>query len=321
MLCSNFYFDATSITIPEKVRGKYTVSGIEMSTFKSCEKLKEVVIPRTVTYIGDDAFVGCTNLTNITVDQDNPCYCSENGVLYNKDKSTIICVPPGLEGVFKIPSSVTFIGRNAFSFCRKLEGIEIPNSVSYIGAHAFENCSGLKSIVLPEGISELEIGVFLGCKNLSNVDLPTSTKYIKFNAFKNCKSLQEINIPSNVKDIAFNAFEGCTSIVNFNVDSKNSRFSSDDGVLYNKKKTTLIRMPAAKEGSFVVPQKVKQISEYAFHKCQKITSVTIHKNVKTIGDCAFYECNNMDLLIDDSKENENLKKGWKYIHVKTTWLK
>ena len=110
------------IVIPNTIEG-YPVTSIGFSVFGGCDRLTSVTIPDSVVGISEGAFFnpstsGCSSLTSINVDVNNNNYCSDNGILYNKAKTKIICYPSGKAGTnFTIPNSVTSIGRYAFFEC------------------------------------------------------------------------------------------------------------------------------------------------------------------------------------------------------------
>jgi hypothetical protein len=129
----------TSITIPNSVTsiGDYAFDGCDITS---------IIIPNSVTRIGDGAFLYCESLTAINVDTNNTAYCSQDGVLYNKDKTILITYPKRKSGSFTIPNSVTSIGDYVFSGCYYLTSIIIPNSVTRIGDEAFDSCTSLTSV-------------------------------------------------------------------------------------------------------------------------------------------------------------------------------
>ena len=129
----------TSITIPN------SVTSIGYSAFSGCSSLTSITIPNSVTYIGSGAFSGCSSLTSIEVNANNQNYASIDGVLYNKEITTLICCPSGKTSI-TIPNSVTSIGDYAFRYCSSLTSITIPNSITSIGNYAFLGCSSLTSI-------------------------------------------------------------------------------------------------------------------------------------------------------------------------------
>ena len=121
----------TSITIPN------SVTEIGVYAFKGCTSLTSITIPNSVTNIGDSTFWGCSSLTAIYVAVDNKNYTSVNGVLFNKDKTALICYPAGkTDKSYNITNSVTSIGDYAFNGCSSLTSITIPDSVTSIGGCA-----------------------------------------------------------------------------------------------------------------------------------------------------------------------------------------
>ena len=123
-----------------------SVTSIGDYAFYGCSSLTSITIPESVTSIGNWAFGNCSSLTSINVNANNPNYCAIDGVLFNKDQTTLIQYPGGKQGAYTIPNSVTSIGERAFSGCKSLTSITIPNSVTSIGDWAFDACKSLTSI-------------------------------------------------------------------------------------------------------------------------------------------------------------------------------
>ncbi len=151
----------TDITIPN------SITTIEDSAFWNCESLESITIPESVTFIGKGVFAACKRLTNINVDSNNKNYLSLDGVLFNIDKTNIMCYPASKTAIsFTIPDGVVSIDGYTFRDCTKIANIVIPNSVTFIGSLAFENCSRLVSVIIPSSISEMEYEIFRGCNRL-----------------------------------------------------------------------------------------------------------------------------------------------------------
>jgi hypothetical protein len=128
-----------------------------------------------------------------------------------------------------------------------------------------------------------------GCATLTGIILPNSVTSIGSIAFYNCNNLTSITIPKSVTDIGSVAFGACTSLIEINVDAGNSAYSADNGVLYNKNKTTLVAYPSA-TGAFTIPNSVTRIEDCAFYDSLNLASITIPDSVTSIGNVAFYYC-------------------------------
>ena len=118
--------------------------------FGNCSNLASITIPTNVTSIGDDAFYFCNSLTAINVSKENVNYTSENGILYDKNKRTLIQCPGGKTGELIIPGSVECLGETAFMGCDVLNSITMPDSVERIGKNTFGHCYGLTAINVSE---------------------------------------------------------------------------------------------------------------------------------------------------------------------------
>ena len=161
-----------------------------------------------------------------------------------------------------IKNGVTHIGGSVFGGLN-VKSITIPNSVETIGEDAFIY-SGLTSITIPNSVTTIGIGAFQGCANLTSV-----------------------TIGNSVTSIWEREFYGCTSLTSINVATNNKNYSSEDGVLFNKDKTTLIIYPKGKNGAYTIPESVRKIGNHAFYRRTNLTSVTIPNSVTTIGERAF----------------------------------
>jgi len=134
-----------------------------------------VTIPSSVTDIGSSAFGNCKVLTGIVVAAENPNYSSADGVLFDKDKTTLIQCPGGKQGEYTVPNSVTSIGNSAFSSCYLLTSVEIPNSVGEIGVQAFSSCIGLTSVTIGNGVTSIGGYAFYYCSKLASVTINATT--------------------------------------------------------------------------------------------------------------------------------------------------
>ena len=188
-----------------------------------------------------------------------------------------------------IPSSVTSIENNAFTYCTGLTSIAIPSSVTSIGNNAFTYCSGLTSIIIPSSVTSIGDQTFMDCTGLTSIMIPSSVTSIGAATFDFCSNLSNITIPWSVTSLGIQAFYACKGPIS--VDVNNPNYSSREGVLFNKNQTTLIQATLSQTGSYTIPSTVKSIGYGAFGRCNTgLTSVTIPSSVDSIGNYAFYFC-------------------------------
>lgn len=195
-----------------------------------------------------------------------------------------------------LPSSVTSIGVSAFAYCQALTSITIPPLVTAIGSSAFCYCSGLSSITIPSLVASIGNFSFGQCTGLTSITIPSSVTSIDNLAFYSCSGLTSptITISSSLTSIGERAFAGCNgSLV---VDAGNPNYSSVDGVLFNKTKTTLIQCLTLKEGIDTVPSTVSTIETWAFYNCSNLTGVVIPSTVTSINSYAFSDCSGLDSI-------------------------
>ncbi len=206
---SAFYWcpSLTSVTIGN------SVTGIGNCAFFSCESLTSVTIGSSVTSIGISAFSECYSLTSIKVSEYNQNYSSVDGVLFNKDKTELVCYLEGKTNKdYTIPSSVISIGNYAFYNCYRLTSVTIPDSVISIGDHAFWGCDFLTSVTIGDSVTSIGEGAFDYCSSLTSVTIPDRVTSIGDAAFYNCDSLTSVTIGSSVTSIGDSAFEFCDSL-------------------------------------------------------------------------------------------------------------
>jgi hypothetical protein len=157
------------------------VSNIGDYAFDSCVSLPCVTIPSGVSSIGYDAFFLCDSLTAITVDAQNPFFSSLNGVLFDKNQTTLVQYPCGLVGSYTIPSSVTSIEGSAFFGCFRLTSVTIPRSITSILETTFSSCGNLTNVMILGNVTNIGGGAFVDCPKLTSVyfhgNAPTVGEY------------------------------------------------------------------------------------------------------------------------------------------------
>ena len=197
-----------------------------------------------------------------------------------------------LEGI-GLPISLTSIGSYAFCACSNLRYIQIPSGITSILGNTFEACSSLQSIQILAEVSSIEYAAFRRCTSLESVSFAENSKLnnIGVDAFSYCISLKCIEIPSNLTSIGSNAFNNCGSL-QIEVANDNANYSSDNGSLYNKAKTELIR-GAGGVSTINILGTVTNIGANAFGYCSALTEIVIPEGVISIGNSAFRGCSGL----------------------------
>ena len=266
------------VIIPQYIDDKM-VACIDGLAFDHCLNLTYITFPESVIEIGDSAFRECSNLTSIKVNSNNTEFCSIDGILFDKNKKTLITFPANKKVTsYAIPSSVTTIHDHAFEQCINLTSITIPHSVTKIGAYAFYYCLKLSSVSMPKSITSISGYTFSGCKSLTNISIPNSVTSIGEYSFWNCKNLTNIKIPDKVTIIKYGAFCNCDNLTNVSIPNSITSIGNYAFELCNN----LI--------SITIPQNVKSIGHSTFWGCVSLESVTIPNSVTSIGDYAFCNC-------------------------------
>lgn len=177
-----------------------------------CDGLTELSIPASVTNIGDGVFVGCESLTQINVVQGNAVYSSSDGVLYDKDRHTLLQYPCGKMDVsFSIPETVQTIGVSAFHSAKALTSLVIPDSVITIESGAFAYCASINSIYVPSSVTSVGVSAFAG-SGIETCILSSGMTDIPINCFYNCKKLTTVTIPHSISTIQKICFKLCDSL-------------------------------------------------------------------------------------------------------------
>ena len=298
------YKSLRSVTIPK------TVKIIHKDAFKSCkvtmltvncakpfpaEHLNKTLVTlnlgqlATFKEVGEDFFSRLKKIRTITVAPQNKNFAVEDGVLYNKAKTVLLCFPRG-KSVLRMPATVqrfaieivsekprteVFSGLSSdkntditeihfspafkeilpltFSGCKNLERVTLPNTLTSIGYSAFSGTK-LSSVVIPNSVTEIGNDAFGNCYSLKQITLPNALTKISDQMFQNCYALERIVIPNSVAEIGWGAFYECKSL---------------------------------KE--VVIGNGVKMIDVSAFKKCQSLTAISLPNTLEIIGSDAFAE--------------------------------
>jgi len=163
-----------------------SVTTIERCAFYADEALETLQLGKGVKEIGEYALSCLVSLKGIQISEENPAFSEADGVLFNKDKTVLICCPAGKSGAYSVPEGVTEIGIGAFENCENLTSIEISKSVRSVCEDAFYYCVGLKSLILPSGVTTIGKTVLEEAENLNSIIIPESVTEIDPYAFSRC---------------------------------------------------------------------------------------------------------------------------------------
>ncbi len=294
-----------TLTIPEQVTYAgvtYTVTKIASSAFAYYKdgyidktfKLKKLVLPSTVTEIGENAFnkadlsAGIAfsdecNITTIGNSAFNRCGIYTfafpesltsfgNSVFYECENLNKVTFPQNCK-LTELPS-------HTFYSCKKLNSIEIPSSMTSIGSYAFYK-SGIKSFKLPEQIKSLGAGIFKDCEQLAEFDFSeaSSISEIPDYMFSGCSKLTSFTVPSFIESIESYAFSE-SGLKSFNVPKTCTYL----GASCFRSCTKLASFTFDREHQLL------NISDYLFAECTSLSKIELPENIRTIGKSAFQEC-------------------------------
>ena len=303
----------SSITIPS------SVTSIGDLAFSYCMSLLSITIPSSVTSIGNMVFYICSSLSSIIVDNDNPNYKSEDGVMFSKDGTTLICYPAGKDdSSYTIPSSVTSISYCAFKSCTSLSSITMSEGVTNIDESAFASCKNISSFTIPSSVTSIGKGAFDYCNNLQNLyvlrDNSTSITTLGGSTFYSAPTDFKIWVPSG----ALSDYKQATNWSNY----KNNIYGfgycgvagHESDVICALSGTSLNIMKVGTTGAMAdyddisyrpwanssaditsidIGSGVTHIGKLAFSGCTGLSSVTLPTSVTGIDYRAFYNCTNL----------------------------
>lgn len=208
-----------------------------------------------------------------------------------------------------IPKSLVSMEGNVFSYCMSLKEIKVSKNNQYFSSEngilydkkkkVLLQCPREMEgdIIIPETVVKICDNAFFNCYYLTSISIPESVTSIGKYAFHFCLRLLNATIPKNVKSIGVGAFAGEARMSDIQVSEDNKYFTSENGILYDKKKKVLIQCPRAKSGEIKIPESVTNIGEEAFEYCQNVTSIIIPESVTNIGRVAFESCENLTSVI------------------------
>lgn len=184
------------------------VTTLGLRALAYCNNLTEIYIPASVTSIDSLAFYDALNLSSFVVDDENPAFSDYEGIIFNKDQTTLAHAPRAFSGSFIVPDGVQTIGENAFIKSRSLTSVTLPEGLIQISKHAFDSCSNLTHINFPEGLISIGDSAFFGCTQLTSITIPKSLDIVGHGAFQYSDRLANAtfmgDVPTSFQNSVFN---------------------------------------------------------------------------------------------------------------------
>ena len=319
------------------------VKKLEKGAFDKQTKLRNVRLGSSVDTIEEGAFGGNQNLTAFDVDPLNPNYISDDGVIYNADKTELVLFPGGKGGEYTTLPTTTKIRRRAFYYNNVLAKVNFNKDLEVIDGDAFQATTELKNITFEAPARVKSIGTFaFQGSGLTELNIPASLQTVDWSAFGFSK-LKKITVAdgSQLQSINKEAFNGCKDLEEFTFEGSSTlnkiqkdAFSGDDKLksfVIPEKVTVLERgafngasgletitfkqpatMTIIGEGAFQgaqalkkieLPSTVTTISKDAFNTCSSLTEIVVPASVTSIDPTGFQECAKLEKFTVDKNNN------------------
>ena len=211
--------DKAVLEIPEKINGT-TVTEIGTNAFVGCTNIASISLPNTISKIPFGVFLGCNNIVELKLPfigaTEDDTITNHLGYAFGATSSSYNedYVPSSLKRVTIESGSIK---TDSFRNCYNLTSVTLKNGVTSIGENAFKNFTNLTSVSLPSNLSILPIGLFYGCSALTSISLPRNLSTISSDAFYGCSALTSTNLPNSVNEISQSAFKNCSSLTKITI--------------------------------------------------------------------------------------------------------
>lgn len=316
----------------------HDVVEIGSSAFGYCLNLEKVLLPDAVSHLGSCAFINCIGLSNVKLS--NKISRINDGVFMNCVNLKSMEFHEGItyigEQAFRfsglstltLPFSVKRIEKGAFKDCENLMSIDFFYGIEEIGEEAFSGCTSLKAAKLPFTVNVVECGAFRGCTSMISAELSDEVVSIPDYLFYGCGKLQTVLIKNKTEHIGSYAFYGCgikefimsENIIDIGENAfensliekvsavpSNKYFATQNGILYDIAKTSIIYVPNKINTGATIPRSVSSIERELFLKRDELLSVTIPRNVLIVGSDVFRGCSKLTIYVDSYTSKPS---GW-----------
>lgn len=287
--------EVSEISIPAQIDGM-PVTSIASSAFWKNSNLTVIYIPETVTLIANSTFSSNSLLETINVDENNPVFSSKDGVLMDKDVTSVIQYPVGkTTRSYAMPDTVEVVNENAFA-SSKIKRISFSSNLKEIKTAAFSESVLLKDITLPASLEKISKYVFIRCTSMQNINVEEgNANYISQDGILYTKDMTQLIqypcgkeltsfvIPDGVTKVAEGAFANTLALtdVTFPDGLKNIGESAFD---------------SSSITSMNIPSSVDYIGKYAFLGCMYLKDITFNGDLQSLGEASFVLCTSLEKI-------------------------
>ncbi len=259
-----------------------SVETIRDFALQECRALRRLVLPRNLRSLGKMAISGSPLLEKVELPAECEKYVLREGILFSADgTSLLLCPPAGGLCEYAVPEGVRRIEKQAFNDCTTLQKVTLPEGLQSIDELAFSN-TGLREVDLPDSLTELGNYAFSSCRHLRRISLGESLWRINGGCLAGCCALKEIGLHP-----------------------LNPALQLEDGFLLDDTGRVLIcAVPGRMRGKVILPHRIRELEDYAFASCDRMTHLRLHEDVERIGSCAFGECSALQKIRIPDKVRE-----------------
>jgi len=311
--CTNLYELYYDEDLPNVLPSTLTTIGSR--SFGYCTRMTALTIPNSVSSLGDNPFVGCSDNLDLTFAPGNQHFSFEGNCIISPEDHRVIAgfsnssIPSTIEIIgnyaftgkavsnLVLPETLHIIGDFAFQGCEAITQIELPGTLAEIGDDAFSDCTSLDTINIPNRSRDgglyrnviLGDNVFANCTALTTVTLPESFTNISNGMFENCGNLTTISYSSSITSIGNSAFKNCTSLEE--IDLPNTLAEIGDDAFSDCTSLDTINIPNRGRDGGVYRN--ADIGDNAFANCTALTTVTLPESFTYIGNGMFFNCSSL----------------------------
>lgn len=208
---------------------------------------------------------------SVIVDENNPYFRSDGKALYSKDGKILYRLFPRYIEEYTVKNGTEILDENAFAEHENLKRIVLPDGLREIGNLCFDKCGSIEELSIPDSVAVIGKNSFMHMKSLQTLRLPENLKELG-EMMLNMLTLTELYIPASIEHISDRIITANgTFIGKYTVSPENRFFRSENGVIYSKDMTALIKAPNSVPSGFEVPESVVRIAGRAFLNCNKLT--------------------------------------------------